>query len=111
MSLRLRRSSSTGLPLLGVVSLFVWSSPAWSLYPTLHGAHMVANRVADDGLVADLSGTGSRGAGQGPPAGTGPGSGMGLSSSTKQEEAGQMPQKSREEKEKERGKKGKSFDR
>jgi hypothetical protein len=27
-------SYTTGLPLLGMVSLFVWFTPAWSLHPS-----------------------------------------------------------------------------
>jgi hypothetical protein len=85
MSLSHRRFSyTTGLPLLGVVSVLAWSSPAWSWYPTLHDDDTLSSQIAHGGLVlaADSSGTGSRGAGQGPSTGTGPGSGRGTTGGT-----------------------------
>ena len=72
---------STGI---GIISVLVWSSPAWSVYPTLKGEDGISAHIVGQGLilVADSSGKGSRGAGQGPPGGTGPGSGMGTTGGT-----------------------------
>ena len=92
MSLRLRESPYKACakklmwatPLLGILSVVAWSSPAWSGYPMLKSDDSVSTHAAGHGLVlvADSGGKGSRGAGQGPPGGTGPGSGMGATGGT-----------------------------